>query len=145
ESKPRLIPGAEHYPQTADILKAEQDRLAEKYQLSQASIQTLWTLQGTMIEEILDSLPDFSTDLLPGTNIPRQYVLWTINHEWVETIGDLVERRLMLIFDETLQAATLQALAECLVETGKLEAAQIPATLEIYQAHLTKFYGKRIL
>ncbi|QDU15673.1 Aerobic glycerol-3-phosphate dehydrogenase [Gimesia maris] len=144
ESKTRLIPGAEHYPQTADILKAEQDRLAEKYQLSQASIQALWTLQGTMIEEILDSLPDFSTDLLPGTNIPRQYVLWTINHEWVETIGDLVERRLMLIFDETLQASTLQALADCLVEAGKLDAAEIPTSIDEYKQHLAKYYGKAV-
>ncbi|MCA9007819.1 MAG: FAD-dependent oxidoreductase, partial [Planctomycetaceae bacterium] len=144
ESKTRLIPGAEHYPQTPDILKAEQDRLAEKYQQSLASIQTLWTLQGTMIEEILDSLPDLSTELLPGTSIPRQYVLWTINNEWGETVGDLVERRLMLIFDENLQAATLQALAECLVETGKLDATQIPATLESYRAHLQKFYGKAV-
>jgi len=144
ESKTRLIPGAEHYPLTPDILKAEQERLAEKFQLPLVSIQKLWDLQGTMIEEILESLPEFSSELLPGTNIPRQYVLWTIQNEWVETIGDLVERRLMLIFDETLQASTLQALADCLVEAGKLDAADISTSIDEYKQHLAKYYGKAV-
>lgn len=145
ESKTRLIPGAEGYPQTADILKAEQDRLSQKYQLSLESIQALWHLQGTLIEEILDSLPDFSTELLTGTVLPRQYVLWTIQHEWAETLGDLVERRLMLIFDETLEEATLKDLADCLVETGKLTADQIPDQIQNYKKHLDYFYGKAVV
>ncbi|MFK7779463.1 MAG: glycerol-3-phosphate dehydrogenase/oxidase, partial [Gimesia sp.] len=78
ESKTRLIPGAEDYPQTNDILQAEQDRLSAKYQLAPESIQALWRLQGTMIENILDGLTEFSTELITGTFIPRQYVLWTI-------------------------------------------------------------------
>ncbi|QDT43336.1 Aerobic glycerol-3-phosphate dehydrogenase [Gimesia alba] len=144
ESKTRLIPGAEGYPQTEDILKAEQDRLCQKYQLSQESIQTLWHLQGTQIEEILDALPELSTDLIAGTSIPRPYVLWTIQHEWAETLGDLVERRLMLVFDERLQVATLNDLADCLVESGKLTTEQIPTLIEEYKQHLAKFYGKAV-
>jgi len=143
-SKTRLIPGAEHYPQTNDILKAEQDRLCQKYQLSLKSIQALWSLQGTQLEEILDSLPDFSTELLAGTFLPRKYVLWTIQHEWVETLGDLVERRLMLVFEEKLQADTLNALADCLVESGKCSSAEVPELMQTYRAHLTKYYGKTV-
>lgn len=144
ESKTRLIPGAEDYPKTQDILQAEQDRLCAKYQLSLESIQALWHLQGTLIEEILDSLPDFSTELLTGTFLPQKYVLWVIEQEWVQTIGDLVERRLMLIFDETLEEATLQDLATCLVESGKLTAEQIPDQIQKYKAHLSHFYGKTV-
>ena len=144
ESKTRVIPGAEDYPQTNDILETELDRLCAKYELSPESIQALWRLQGTMIENILDGLPDFSTELITGTDLPRQYVLWTIQHEWVETIGDLVERRLMLIFEEKLQAETLQELATCLSESGKCSSAEIPDQIEAYREHLQRFYGKAI-
>ncbi|MDF1745202.1 MAG: glycerol-3-phosphate dehydrogenase/oxidase [Gimesia sp.] len=143
-SKTRLIPGAKDYPQTKDILLTEQDRLCEKFQLSQKSIQVLWSLQGTALEEILDGLPDFSNELLSGTVLPRQYVLWTIEHEWAETIGDLVERRLMLIFDERLQSETLQELATCLAESGKCSTEEIPDQIETYRAHLQRFYGKAV-
>ena len=143
-SKTRLIPGAKDYPQTKDILLTEQDRLCEKFQLSQKSIQVLWSLQGTALEEILDGLPDFSNELLSGTVLPRQYVLWTIEHEWAETIGDLVERRLMLIFDERLQSETLQELATCLAESGKCSTEEIPDQIETYRAHLQRFYGKPV-
>lgn len=145
QSKTRLIPGAEGYPQTEDILKAEQDRLAEKYQLSRESIQALWTLQGTHLEEILDSLPAFSPELIRGTSLPRQYVLWTIEHEWAETLGDLVERRLMLIFAETLRTETLQDLANCLVEAGKILPDQVPDLIQSYHTHLDHFYGKAVV
>lgn len=144
ESKTRLIPGAEDYPQTNDILQAEQDRLSAKYQLSLESIQALWRLQGAQIETILDGLPHFSPDLITGTFLPRDYVLWTIEHEWVETIGDLVERRLMLIFEERLRAETLQELVTCLRESGKCVSAEIPDQVAAYQAHLQRYYGKTV-
>lgn len=142
ESKTRLIPGSEDYPQTNDILQAEQDRLCVKYQLAPESIQALWRLQGTQIETILDGLSDFTNELITGTFLPRRYVLWTIQHEWAETIGDLVERRLMLIFEEKLPIETLQELATCLAESGKSSIEEIPDQIAAYQAHLQHFYGK---
>ena len=145
QSKTRLVPGAEGYPQTEDILKAEQDRLSQKYQLSLESVQALWELQGTHLEEILDSLPHFSPELIQGTSLPRQYVLWTIEHEWVTTLGDLVERRLMLIFKETLEEATLRDLADCLVESGKLLPDQVTDIIQSYKTHLDHFYGKAVI
>lgn len=143
-SKERKIPGAENYPQTIDILHAEQDRLSEKYQLSKESIQALWNLQGTMLEDILDSIPEFSTELLTGTSLPWKYVLWTIEREWVETLGDLVERRLMLVFEETLQEETLRELARYLTETGKMSSGEITEQIESYKKHLKHFYGKTV-
>lgn len=101
DSKTRAIPGSKDYPKTEAIMQAEQSHLCEKFQLALKSIQHLWSLHGTYLEDILDSIPDFSTELVTGTHLPRKYVLWTIKHEWVETIGDLVERRLMLVFEET--------------------------------------------
>lgn len=144
DSKTRTIVGSKDYPKTQDILQAEQTRLCEKFQLSLESIQCLWSLQGTYLENILDSIPDFSTELVTGTHLPRKYVLWAIEHEWVETLGDLVERRLMLIFEETLQEDTLKELAQCLAESGKLSAEEIPAQLETYRVHLKHFYGKAV-
>ena len=145
QSKTRLIPGAEDYPQTEDILKAELDRLAAKFQLPRESIQALWTLQGTHVEEILDSLPELSPELIRGTSLPRQYIIWTIDHEWAETLGDLVERRLMLVFAETLKAETLQDLADCLVEKGKILPDQVSDLIQSYQTHLDHFYGKAVV
>ncbi|QDV18892.1 Aerobic glycerol-3-phosphate dehydrogenase [Gimesia panareensis] len=145
QSKTRLVPGAEGYPQTEDIFKAEVDRLAEKYQLPPESIRSLWTLQGTHLEEILDSLTEFSPELLRGTSLPRQYVLWTIQNEWVETLGDLVERRLMLVFAETLTEETLQDLADCLVEAGKVLPDQVPDLIQSYKTNLDHFYGKAVV
>lgn len=144
ESKTRLIPGAEIYPQTPAMLNAELDRLSEKYQLGRDTIETLWHLQGTKVSSILDGLDSLSSGLLTGTTIPRAYVLWTIENEWTETLGDLVERRLMLIFDERLELATLEELAACLVASGKLAADQVPAVIEEYKQHLMKFYGKAV-
>ncbi|MEQ9071900.1 MAG: hypothetical protein RLO18_34510, partial [Gimesia chilikensis] len=113
--------------------------------LPRDSIQALWTLQGTYLEEILDSLPDFSPELIRGTSLPRQYVAWTIEHEWAETLGDLVERRLMLVFSETLTEETLQDLAECLVAAGKVLPEQAPDLIQSYKTHLDQFYGKAVV
>ncbi|QDU10587.1 glycerol-3-phosphate dehydrogenase/oxidase [Gimesia aquarii] len=144
DSKTRIIPGSKDYPKTESIRQAEQSRLCEKFQLSLESIQYLWGLHGTYLEDILDSIPDFSTELITGTHFPRKYVLWTIEHEWVETIGDLVERRLMLVFEQTLQRETLQELAQCLVESGKLSSEEISGQIESYKTHLQHFYGKAV-
>lgn len=145
QSKTRLVPGAEGYPQTESIFNTELDRLAEKYSLPRDSIQALWTLQGTYLEEILDSLPDFSPELIRGTSLPRQYVAWTIEHEWAETLGDLVERRLMLVFSETLKEETLEDLVECLVAAGKVLPEQAPDLIQSYKTHLDQFYGKAVV
>lgn len=144
DSKTRAIPGSKDYPKTEAIMQAEQSRLCEKFQLALKSIQHLWSLHGTYLEDILDSIPDFSAELVTGTHLPRKYVLWTIKHEWVETIGDLVERRLMLVFEETLQQETLKELAQCLVESGKLSLDDIPGQIESYKTHLQHFYGKAV-
>ena len=42
-----------------------------------------------------------------------------IQHEWVGTLDDLVERRLMLVFDRELSEACLRELAELLVSGGQ--------------------------
>ena len=54
-------------------------------------------------------------DCLHGTAIPLAYVQRVIECEWVVRLQDLVERRLMLIFQPELSSRTLRQLAEYLI------------------------------
>jgi glycerol-3-phosphate dehydrogenase len=146
-SRDRVVPGGENFPNGPAQVEAEIVRLAEQFQLPPASIRTLWTLLGTRVESVLAELSSqpLATDLVSDTEIPRPFVRWIIEHEFVERLGDLVERRLMLLYDPRLSRRGLQALAELLSQAGKIPAAQIDHEVETESARLRDHFGKRVL
>lgn len=85
-----------------------------------------------------------SSDCLPGTNIPVETADRVIEMEWPQTISDLVERRLMLLYHPRLTRACLERLAELMAYRGVFphdeNAAQIEAAIERLRSH----FGKKV-
>ena len=49
-------------------------------------------------EALLDALHGRLGPCLPETILPEAVARWVIDHEWVQTLDDLIERRLGLMF-----------------------------------------------
>lgn len=62
-----------------------------------------------------------------------------------KTMADVIERRLMLIFDPTLSQTHLDQVAEALIAAGKLSAEAKPETLANYVQRLQSRFGKQVL
>ena len=60
------------------------------------------------------------------------------------TLADLVERRLMLLYDQRLTRATLVDLAKLLVAEGRLTPSEVDAAVAAEVDRLAARYGKRI-
>lgn len=157
-SRGRPIPGGEAYPADEAALQAEQRRLGDRFRLSAESIAAIWTLYGSRTESVLAGLEgpgsegDKSSDVglerptyLAGTLLPKALVQWIIRHEWVATLDDLIERRLMLLYDPGLSQRTLQDLAGMLAEAGKLATADVSRQVAATCRRLLDHFGKRVL
>ncbi len=64
-----------------------------------------------------------------------------IRHEWVRTLSDLVERRLLLIFDPRLDQPRLRELATLLADEGVFHPDQIDSEVATTTARLRQVYG----
>lgn len=67
-----------------------------------------------------------------------------IRHEWVRTLSDLVERRLLLIFDPTLDQPKLRKLATLLAEEGVIPRDRIDAEVAGTITRLQQFCGLKL-
>jgi glycerol-3-phosphate dehydrogenase len=87
----------------------------------------------------IDDALDTSTFELPGDVVRR-----VIRDEWVKQLDDLVERRLMSLYDPSLSRSRLRELAELMVAEGKLSAAEVPAAVERVVERLRRHFGRNI-
>lgn len=62
-----------------------------------------------------------------------------------KTIADVIERRLMLVFDPKLSHAHLDAVTEALISAGKLAADDKQETIDNYVERLKSRFGKQVL
>ncbi len=83
-------------------------------------------------------------DPIVGTSLSRRVVMEVIRHEWVSTLDDLVERRLMLLDEPRLSRASLVELARLLVEHGKLAESAIDHTVDATIERIAKHYGRKL-
>jgi glycerol-3-phosphate dehydrogenase len=67
-----------------------------------------------------------------------------IREEWVTTLGDLVERRLMLLYDPALDRKLLEGLGLLLVQERNLASHEVDAAVESCHARLRTHFGLRI-
>ncbi len=67
-----------------------------------------------------------------------------IRDEWVQQLDDLVERRLMTLYDPTLSRSRLRELAELMVAEGKLSASEISAAVDRVVERLKRHFGRNI-
>jgi glycerol-3-phosphate dehydrogenase len=93
-----------------------------------------------------DNLPTTSTtsELLDGTQIPLAAVRDAIRNEWVTTLDDLVERRLMLVYHPNLRRDCLEQLADLLVKANLLHYEQKFTTVQGVIERLSSRFGKRV-
>lgn len=144
DSRERAVPGGENYPADDRALETELERLAEKFSLNREQLAAVWRLRGTQTEAILDECLASDQQSLAGVDLPLGFVRWTIRREWVRRLDDLVERRLMLLYDRRLTEACLHQLAELLVEAGLLPAGELQAEVRRTAQRLQAHFGKRL-
>ena len=136
----RPLPGADDA--CDHIFPAEQlSQLAEKYNLTTEQVAVVWPLIGNRFTEVFTAE---NNESLVGTNIPKSFVKWSIEHEWCTRLEDLVERRLMLIFQPTIHRTTLEQLANELVGTGRLAESDVSTEVDKVCSRLSKFYGRTV-
>jgi glycerol-3-phosphate dehydrogenase len=146
----RPLPGGEDYPSSADELARTQQRIADSTGFSLAQVQAAWPLFGMRTEQMLapshtdDDNFDNTRDSIRGTQLPIRAVRRIIQMEWVHGLADLVERRLMLLFDPQLSRRTLVHLAELLAEVELITAAEIQHEVDALVARLAERHGKHV-
>jgi len=147
-SQERALPGGFNYPDKAQV-PAIQEQVAAKHGLSVDEVRAMWRLVGNRVDEILteaaacDLAETPVAERVAGTMLPRRFARWVIRHEWVETLDDLVCRRLMVITLPNLKRETLEDLAELMAAEGKLAGGTAQAVDETI-ATLQRYYGKRV-
>jgi len=146
----RMLPGT--LPSRPELpLETSHQQLASEYGLSMKQVDATWKLVGNRFDEIFSSRGNNSQptevnmdrpESIAGTFIPRAFVNWSIAREWCTKLEDLVERRLMLIFQPAIRRETLRQLALELVHAGQLAEAQVENEIDRASQRLITFYGK---
>ncbi|MCC7085674.1 MAG: glycerol-3-phosphate dehydrogenase/oxidase [Pirellulales bacterium] len=165
-SRQRPLPGGENYPADEEALHWSWQQLAARCQLPVESVEAVWKLCGTRAIAILTQLCGRSSNagvslreaqpvaegesrhshpLLAGTSLPIVYSRWLIDHEWVTTLGDFVERRLMLLYQPSLRRECLEQLADLLIEAGKLSVTEKQSAINAVVRRLQTHFGKRVV
>ncbi len=144
ESHDRVIPGGENYPTDDAALQAELQRIADSHQLAIEQAAAVWRFFGTDSERVLSACLGLPGENVIGTHIPLSVVNWIVENEWVSNLGDLVERRLLLMFERDLSRSSLQQLAELLADCGRFESSEIPGEIDRTVSRLREFYGRTI-
>jgi len=161
-TRDRIVPGGENYPADRTALEATIAALAAASGERAETCRTVWRLIGNQsvafFSEKGRSAPD-SDDVvspgptrgsagaspsptIPGTALPRRFVERVMAEEWVTTLEDLVERRLMLALEPQLSRETLRSLAE-LLQTAKPSPLTIDEMVDRASQRLRTFYGRR--
>jgi glycerol-3-phosphate dehydrogenase len=143
-SRERPLPGGE-----ADEKRDRRIQYFRRFEVPHETIDRLWSLFGSRMAEICDQAADLDEGdwriPLPGTWLPRGVARWVVQNEWVTRLDDLVERRLMLLYEPKLGEACLRELAALLVEAGKLPAAEVNDEVNRTIARLAEHFDKHVL
>ena len=170
-TRDRIVPGGENHPADRSGLENELQSLAAATGHTVETCRAVWRLVGSRANEVLRrttsrspktcddgaSVPFFSekrrpfsekkateteSTLIAGTVLPRQFVRAVIREEWVTTLEDLVERRLLLALEPMVTRETLRDLAALLIEK-KLNERSVEEMVEQTCQRLRSFYDRR--
>lgn len=136
--------GGEDYPTDPKRWPTLWQQWAAEFGTTTDEIAAMWPLYGMQTRSILADVASRERRLIADSPLSDQVVCWVIEHEWVATLDDLIERRLMLIFAPVLTRATLRSLAECFVAAGRLEAAEVDSVVEQTRQRLKQHYGRNV-
>jgi glycerol-3-phosphate dehydrogenase len=137
----RTILGGENRHSKASDAESHFQNLAEGIGWSIDQIRAVWPLLGTRAA-VLAHLPAGQQDNLDGTSLPRELARWMIRNEHARTLGDLIERRLMLLYHPRLTRRCLEQLADILKQEGLIENVDTHVNQTIDR--LTHHYGKKV-
>ena len=143
----RVVPGGTDVPATRPALEERWGELSRQFGCTVPQIAAMWALCGSRVAEILESTlggGPADRDNLCGSNLPRSFARWVIEHEWVTRIEDLLERRLMLIYERDLSHTTIGQLADLLIEAGRLDPAGRETAIERAAHRCRTLYGRRL-
>jgi len=146
DSRDRPLPGAPAAGGTAALIAATRAGLiaagvAAGDDLEAAAERTV-ALFGALAPAAVAGGPVPGPALLPATHLPAAVVRYCVRREWARSLADLVERRLMLLFDSPLHRATLDGVAAVLAaERGGGAADEVGPLV----ADLERRYGKRVI
>ena len=144
DTRERPIPGGENYPPDQASLRSAIDRTAADTGRASEQVAAVWALSGRDAERMLRATAAEPAGCLTGTHLPLEFVRHSIEREWVTTLADLVERRLMLVYQPGLTRATLEALADELIAAGHLSAERKSAEVAGLVGSLQRRYGKAV-
>ncbi len=148
-SQERPFPGAVDYPETTEGVDQAIEQLARDLAVAPSSVRACWRLLGTACDPILRQChadpKSFGqpSELLADSELPVAVVRWVIREEWVEHLGDLVERRLMLLHESRLSLRMIRHLAKLMSVEGRLEQKDEAAAVEQCVTRLRDHFGRR--
>jgi glycerol-3-phosphate dehydrogenase len=145
----RYVPGSKGLPEDASQRESAKQQVASQFGLNTEQISAIWELCGTLSGEILRTQQSADADPrrlenITGSALPRTFVHWVIEHERVERLEDLIERRLMLLYRPQLSRRTLEELADLLVDSGRLNAGEKPPAVDRALERLSHTYARRL-
>ena len=143
-TRDRPLVGGDGFPRESSEWPKLWQQWATDHGTTVEEASTLWPLYGMRTKDILAAVVSQPLAVVADTPFTTRTVRWVIEHEWVTTLDDLIERRLMLIFAPGLTLATLHGLAECLVASGRLAADAVPSVIESTRARLRVHYGRTV-
>jgi glycerol-3-phosphate dehydrogenase len=143
-SSQRFLPGGEGAPADAAGIDQLCARWSSEFGLSQRQARSIWELCGMEGSEACGGREE-DAGTVGDSDLPRQFVRWSIEHEWVQRLSDLVERRLMLLYQHDLSRTTLRELAGLLAESGRISSAEIDSEVSRVATRLERHFGKRVV
>ena len=143
-TREQVFAGGEDYPTCEAKVLGACEQLAASTGFGLEQVERVWQLLGTRSKDVLEELSAGDRRRIADTPLPCSLARWMIEHEWARTLADLVERRLMLLYDQRLSAAGLRQLAEVLVEVGSLQAEDVEAELVAYRQRLRDHFGREL-
>ncbi len=152
DSRRERLPGAQDFPTANAAMKSLHLRFSQQFGLSVAQVEAVWPLIGNRFEEVFEPSFAYGDSLeqadgnasVADTNLPRRFVVWVIRAEWVRSLSDLVERRLMLLYETRLTTRCLQELAEILAKTGIILRERIDDDVIACIARLRRVYRREV-
>jgi glycerol-3-phosphate dehydrogenase len=141
-TREQVFAGGENYPASEADVRRACEQLAAETGFDVAQVERVWELLGTRTKDVLGELSAGGRRSIADTSLPGSLARWMIEHEWARTLADLVERRLMLLYDQQLSVAGLRQLAEVLVEAGALRSADVEVELAAYRRRLKEHFGR---
>ena len=152
-ARQRVLPGCLEESDREECLRRTR-AFAMKTGVPEASIDSVvqWTVglfgaRAPAVFEAIKQCPQ-ATELPPllgDSGLPTAAAVFVIEKEWAVSLGDLIERRLMVIFAPRLSLATLQDLADVLVAMGRLHRSDRESAISAEVKHLEEDYGKGIM